>query len=391
MFPRVGLCSRGWPDNPIENTRPLPDFDCSVQPHSELVEESVPDVSCEPDQRMFCPNCGQQVQTETARFCARCGSKLPDPAGRDVVEGSSHSVSGSAKQASPPAQQVEVTSPGEAVAPSDPAPSKQKAAPRKWGWGWYVLGGLMVMQLKKPPYAGYGIISVYTEAGPIATALVLYFYLRNKWLSKTNNTATRSFAAGVISYVIVGMSAAFVMRIAADKLEARCAQELDSLVNRMKGQADELQTKEELLWSKLNPQAVTKAEMQTNILVLGEIAELSERKVAFAESLFQTMLSITRSYSDDYPAMTNTLNVAVGAMQGLREKLPRLRAAGSRMVEDVTACYTSALEERTSPSDCSRVLESHLVRLEELTSEVMAYVSQLQPGRSRQSGTPRNK
>lgn len=93
--------------------------------------------------------------------------------------------------------------------------SEAKSKERKWGWGWYILVGLIFMSIQKV-FKGYGEINgieiqTILTLSSLFISLFVYFYLRNKILLSIKKVKLRSFISGTISFIstsiIIGLLA----------------------------------------------------------------------------------------------------------------------------------------------------------------------------------------
>jgi len=349
---------------------------------------------------IFCPNCGQQSVSSPARFCFACGTKLPDVgctnAPENPVRGNADPQTQTppvnqlqeAKQPPtqpPPVKQLQETKQAPAAAVKqiavslEPAPIVQKAAPRKWGWGWYVLAGVFVAGFNKS-CGGYGIVSDVTELGGLGISCLLYFALRNKVLTRISSPTTRSFVAGVLSYVVVAVAAGVVVAVFARSVERSVALGLQSQTSRVSAEGGALLAKEAELWSKVNLQAASKADMQQNIVILQELAVVTDRKAAIFADVVQSYSSLLDGSVHEYPALTNRLDAVITAMKWLKEKEPPLRFLTQNMISNLSNCYASALESGTAPSDCAKGFEADQSKVGELAEEFSTKLSQLAKG-----------
>ena len=158
-----------------------------------------------------CENCGKEVQ-EDAKFCWNCGATIgvltrPDNVkSEDVEEGTEAAVTDETgvvdfnKLAG-----IETKSEQE----TESANVKQM---RKWGWGWYLLSGLLYVGYKNTSSPA-DMNSTASNLGllvGITVALVLYFYLRKHFFKNFKESWTRSFTAGLVSYVVAAFLMGFI-------------------------------------------------------------------------------------------------------------------------------------------------------------------------------------
>lgn len=150
---------------------------------------------------MTCQNCHAEISGEV-NFCPQCGHHLPslkrDKPTFDVsVLKKIFSRKEKPIPSTPNTAQAKVEL--KVANPTEINIEHKKA--RKWGWGWYILAGLVYTSVgKEYSYLGEqkGILTAF---GGIV-CIPIYFYLRNKVFDEMSAINTRSFISGFISFLI---------------------------------------------------------------------------------------------------------------------------------------------------------------------------------------------
>ncbi|MDR3668666.1 MAG: tetratricopeptide repeat protein [Ignavibacteriaceae bacterium] len=166
---------------------------------------------------MNCPDCHAEILYEV-NFCPKCGYHLPK---KDQSK-STFDVSVLKKIFNRKDKQKPIITDNQPTTPDkQPATSKSIAGinveqkkVRKWGWGWYIIFGIMFTSLGKIYSNPSGTTSFLPSLGAIIS-VVIYFYFRNKVLDEMSAINTRSFLSGLISLVISSILVAILAGIIA--------------------------------------------------------------------------------------------------------------------------------------------------------------------------------
>ncbi|MGD8307649.1 MAG: hypothetical protein PVF17_13410, partial [Ignavibacteria bacterium] len=72
---------------------------------------------------------------------------------------------------------------------------------RKWGWGWYILAGIVSMSINKS-FPGTETKHSIAYLLGVSFSILIYFYFRNRVFRNYHKYILRSTYSGLISYVL---------------------------------------------------------------------------------------------------------------------------------------------------------------------------------------------
>jgi len=218
----------------------------------------------------------------------------------------------------------------------DISPKKQP----KWGWGWYILAFIVFAGVNKTyEYLGdnKGLLFLFG----ISICLIVYFYCRNRALTKISNINLRSLTAGIISLIITVVSISllsfFIVKIpiGADTYLSELSKTISNETKIVKAQLDERLSDFKKLQSELIIDPRTEEEIKNNIRILSQEMYINKVVDSISSNFYNKIYSFLYNAEKRDPnkikesgltselvnSLINKLNITTSRYQGLNTAL----------------------------------------------------------------------
>ncbi len=213
---------------------------------------------------MICPNCNTE-QNEAFKYCSNCGSELIQKEVQRELILEKYDLS---------------------------APKKREW---KYGWGWLILGSIL-MRENKEFNIYFGDNTSVIQLFSFTVALTFYFLFRQKVLKKINQISLRSLVSGIIALIITiplaSILGAFVNKPVNDP---NVTGVIESKLKQQKEYFYSFAQKDESLWNKFIDEPKSASEINSNILLLDELIPLYKEKDSILISTFTDILQVMES------------------------------------------------------------------------------------------------
>jgi len=178
---------------------------------------------------------------------------------------------------------------------------------RKWGWGWFILAGIISSTILRA-YPGSEVKHSITYLLGVSFAIIIYFYFRNRVFRNYHKYTLRSFYSGLISYVLtiffVGVVYSFSSALSTDILTT-VAKKVEYETKGISTTISEFQEKDTQLWSRFVEEPVTEDDIENNLDIIDKSIPLYKNKDSVALSTFSKIHQIIEEAESKDPKRMN--------------------------------------------------------------------------------------
>jgi hypothetical protein len=231
---------------------------------------------------------------------------------------------------------------------------------RKWGWGWYILAGIVSLSINKP-FPGTELKHSITYLLGVSFSILMYFYFRNKVFRNYNKFTLRSTFSGLISYVLtvffVAAVASFGNVLSSDILST-VSKNISSHTQKVSSKINEFKKEETLLWEFFVDEPSTDNEISNNIKIIEKSIPLHKTVDSIALATFTSIHNTISEAEKNYPERMKLFPINSEMLLTIIDKLKKLSSTTINKFTALKSYYNSELNGKTNSDE---LWESYLI------------------------------
>lgn len=248
---------------------------------------------------------------------------------------------------------------------------------RKWGFGWYILGGLVYLGIKQT-YKNLGDTAYTLASIGIILSIPIYFYFRNKILNELSQQITRSFLAGLISVILTASTIPVIAYFMQPNIMREVTVKVKAETEKSKVGIDSFLKEDNNLWEFFTDEPTTENEFRNNIKILDKAIPLYKTKDSIVMVMLDNVNSAIIDANNRYPETMSKYPTTSEQLIKLMNKLKIFAQDTQKKYITLKNYYNAHLEDRNNVDEYYEIFSKAQADLDASSKEYETTAKEIQ-------------